>query len=354
MALGLVPLTACKKKQPAATSGHAEPVQTTAAKTEVDTALLGPYQPLPTQAILRKGEPISEEQTALGRMLYYDTRLSKNHDVSCNSCHQLDNFGVDNKPLSEGHRKQLGTRNSPTVYNAAGHFVQFWDGRAADVEQQAEGPMLNAVEMAMPNKAAVVKVLKSIPGYAKPFKAAFPQDKDPVTFDNVTKAIGAFERKLLTPSRWDQYLEGEKDALSADEKEGFKQFIGAGCPTCHTGAYLGGHMYQKAGLVKAWPNQKDQGRFEVTKVDSDRMMFKVPSLRNVEKTAPYFHDGSVAKLDEAVKMMANYQLGRTLNDEQAQSIIVFLKSLTGTIPTEYIKQPALPKSGPKTPKPDPA
>jgi cytochrome c peroxidase len=347
----------CKRKQPSTTQTEqaAQPAQAESAQSvEIDPDLLTAYKPLPKEVMASEKNPVTPEKVALGRMLYYDTRLSKNHDISCNTCHMLDKFGVDNEVVSPGHKKQPGTRNSPTVYNAAGHFVQFWDGRAADVEEQAKGPVLNPIEMAMPDENYVLAVLKSIPGYAEPFRAAFPDDKDPITYDNMAQAIGAFERKLLTPSRWDKFLEGDKSALTDAEKAGFKQFVSAGCPTCHTGAYLGGHMYQKAGLVKPWPNQKDQGRFEVTKNESDKMMFKVPSLRNVDKTAPYFHDGSVADLGAAVKQIANLQLGRKLTDAQTAEIVTFLGALTGEIPTDYIKQPELPESGPKTPKPDPS
>ncbi len=296
---------------------------------------------------------MDKARTDLGRKLYFDTRLSKNHDVACNSCHLLDKFGVDSKPVSPGHKKQTGDRNSPTVYNAAGHIAQFWDGRAKDVEEQAKGPVLNPVEMAMPNEAAVVNVLKSIPGYAADFKAAFPKATDPITYDNMAAAIGAFERKLVTPGRWDKFLGGDTSALTDDEKKGFMAFSAAGCVTCHSGPLVGGTMYQKLGVVSAWPSTKDQGRFKVTKNDADKMMFKVPSLRNVAKTGPYFHDGSVAKLDEAVRMMAQHQLGKTLSTSDVASIVQFLNALTGELPTAYIAKPELPPSGPKTPKPNP-
>ncbi|APR82491.1 Cytochrome c551 peroxidase [Minicystis rosea] len=252
-----------------------------------------------------------------------------------------------------GHKGQLGARNSPTVYNAAGHFVQFWDGRAATVEEQAKGPLTNPVEMAMLSDKHVLEVLKSIPQYVDAFKKAFPDDKDPITYDNVGKAIGAFERKLVTPSRWDKFLKGDKSALTSDEKAGFNAFLDAGCAACHTGPYLGGAVYQKAGLLKPWPNQKDQGRFDVTKNEIDKMMFKVPTLRNVAKTAPYFHDGQTKTLEEAVKMMASYQSGKELKDSEVKSIVAFLDTLTGDVPKDYIKQPELPKSTAKTPKADP-
>jgi cytochrome c peroxidase len=285
-------------------------------------------------------------------MLYYDTRLSKGQDKSCNSCHKLDAYGVDNEPTSEGHKKQRGNRNSPTVYNAAGHAVQFWDGRAKDVEEQAKGPVLNPVEMAMPGEKRVLAVIESIPEYVQAFQKAFPGEKQPVTYDNMAKAIGAFERKLMTPDRFDKLLAGDAAALSDEEKAGLNKFLEAGCAACHFGPYLGGSMFQKLGLVRPWPNQKDQGRYEVTRQDVDRMMFKVPSLRNIEKTGPYFHDGSVASLEEAVKLMGAHQVERPLTDAEAAQIVTFLKTLTGVIPADYIKPPGLPKSTAKTPKPD--
>lgn len=315
-------------------------------------ALAAAFQPLPK--VMGTPEQVAPARVELGRLLYHDARLSKNQQISCNTCHTLTRWGVDGEPTSPGHKGQRGARNSPTVLNAAGHFVQFWDGRAKDVEEQAKGPVLNPVEMAMPDAAAVEKVLRSIPGYRPLFEKAFPGEAEPVTFDNMAVAIGAFERTLVTPSRFDTFLAGDDSALSAEEKQGLVLFVQTGCTTCHAGAYLGGQMFQKAGLVKPWPNQKDPGRFEVTKNEADRMLFKVPSLRNVAKTAPYFHDGSVAKLDEAVKMMASHQLGRELSDEDTRAILAFLESLTGDIPPAWREAPKLPPSGPDTPKPDPS
>jgi len=307
----------------------------------VDKALLAAFAPLPTQMKSDKN-PATEPKVALGRMLYYETRLSKANDLSCNSCHQLAKFGVDGEATSPGHKGQRGGRNSPTVYNAAGHLAQFWDGRSPDVEDQAKGPILNPIEMAMPDAKTVVALLKGIPGYVAAFKAAFPADKDPVTYDNLGRAIGAFERNLVTPSRWDKFLQGDAKALTDAEKKGFLAFVEVGCPTCHAGAYVGGAMYQKLGLVKPWPNQKDQGRFAVTKKDADKMFFKAPSLRNIAKTGPYFHDGGTKSLEDAVALMGTHQLGKTLKKEKLASIVVWLKSLTGTLPTAYIKKPALP------------
>ncbi|MES2736154.1 MAG: cytochrome-c peroxidase [Verrucomicrobiota bacterium] len=310
---------------------------------------LAMFKPLPTEAPAADNE-LTEAKINLGRMLYYETRISKNGQMSCNTCHVLDKYGQDNLPFSPGHEGKLGGRSSPTVYNAALHIAQFWDGRAPTVEEQAKGPVLNPIEMGMPSADFVVDVLKSIPGYAEAFKSAFPAEADPINYNNFGKAVGAFERKLVTPSRWDDYLKGQKDALTAEEQKGYETFAKAGCATCHNGPAIGGAMYHKLGLVKAWPELKDLGRYEATQVESDKHFFKVSSLRNVTETGPYLHDGSVKTLDQMVKMMAEHQLGKTLTDEEAGSIVTFLKSLKGEIPTEYIAQPKLPESGPKTPK----
>jgi len=344
-----------KKEEPAAKAPEPAPapVQEAALKPEIDTALLAAFGKLP-KAFDRQEGAATEAQVQLGRMLYFETRLSKNHDLSCNSCHDLENYGQDGKATSPGHKGQLGNRNSPTVYNAAGRHVQFWDGRAADVEEQALGPILNPVEMAVPDEKVVLTTLKSIPEYVEAFKKAFPEDKEPLTFANVGKAIGAFERGLVTPSKWDRFLDGDKDALTNEEKAGFKKFVDTGCTSCHMGPLVGGSMFQKLGLVKPWPNEKDLGRFDATKNDADKMFFSVPTLRNIAKTAPYFHDGSVATLDEAVRLMARHQLGKELADDEVKSIVTWLETLTGEVPTEYIAKPELPPSTKKTPKPDPS
>jgi cytochrome c peroxidase len=324
-----------------------------ARKTAVDPARLQVFQALPA-VMDSAANPITEDKVNLGRMLYYDARLSRGQDVSCNTCHALDKYGVDDEALSTGFKGQKGARNAPTVYNAAGHFVQFWDGRAPTVEEQAKGPILNPVEMAMKDQKRVVEVLRSIPEYVEAFQKAFPDQKDSLTFDNVAQAIGAFERKLVTSSRWDKFLGGDQAALTDQEKAGLNTFLDAGCQACHSGAFMGGSVFQKLGAVKPYPDTRDLGRFDVTNQDADKQVFKVPSLRNVEKTAPYFHDGSVKTLEEAVTKMANYQLGRSLSPADATSILAFLKTLTGDLPSEYIKEPALPKSTAKTPKPEKA
>lgn len=319
------------------------------AQADLTEAYLPMFQPLPSFAPA-PGNEVSDAKTDLGRLLYFENRISKGAKMSCNSCHVLDKYGQDNLPFSPGHEGKLGGRSSPSVYNAAVHIAQFWDGRAPSVEEQAKGPVLNPVEMGAPDADFVVKVLKAIPGYADAFKAAFPGEADPITYDNFGKAVGAFERKLLTPSNWDKYLKGNKEALNAEEKKGFATFAKVGCVTCHNGVGVGGMMYQKLGLVKAWPELKDNGRSDVTKNESEKNFFKVPSLRNITETGPYLHDGSVVTLEEMVKRMGEYQLGKQLTDEETTSIVTFLKSLKGELPKDYIKTPTLPEGGPDVPK----
>jgi cytochrome c peroxidase len=301
---------------------------------------------------LTKAAPKPEDKAKidLGRMLYYENRLSLGQDISCNSCHKLDTFGVDNQPTSTGHKGQKGGRNSPTTLNAFMHFAQFWDGRAADVEAQAKGPVLNPVEMAMKDEKTVVATLNSIPGYKEAFTAAFPGQADPVSYDNFANAVGAFERQLTTPGKFDKYLAGDASALTAEEKKGLETFIATGCVACHAGALLGGTSYQKLGAVVPY-DTKDEGRKDVTKSESDKFMFKVPSLRNVDKTGPYFHDGSVATLEEAVMKMGKHQLGKDLAPPEVASIVTFLKALTGEVDAAFVAKPTLPPSGPTTPKP---
>jgi cytochrome c peroxidase len=296
---------------------------------------------------------ITPAKVELGRILYYEPRLSKNHDVSCNTCHLLDRHGVDGKPTSTGHRDQVGGRNAPTVYNAALHIAQFWDGRAADVEEQAKGPVLNPIEMAMPSEEAAVAVLESIPGYAPLFEAAFPEEEKPISYDNMAKAIGAFERKLLTPSRIDAFIAGDDDALSDEQLAGLDAYISSGCTACHQGAAIGGGLYQKLGVIKPYPTD-DHGRMEVTGKEADHQVFKVPSLRNIAKTGPYLHDGSIQQLDEMIRIMAEYQLGIPVDDAQVGAIQALLESLTGAVDAELIAMPELPPSGPDTPAPDPS
>jgi|SRR5690606_6388844 len=288
--------------------------------------------------------PLTDAKINLGRMLYYDGRLSKNGQISCNSCHVLDAYGVDSLATSPGHDGTFGERNSPTVYNAAGHLSQFWDGRAADVEAQAKGPVLNPIEMGMPDEASVEAVLAAIPGYVEAFGAAFPDDESPVTYENMSKAIGAFERRLATPAPIDAWLGGDDAALSPAALAGLKLFMDVDCQSCHAGFNFGGAMYQKVGTEKPWPGLEDVGRAAITGDERDRHVFKVPSLRNIDKTGPYLHDGSIDSLKAMVAKMVHHQTKRTapLSDEEMANMLAFLGSLTGELPSEYIKKPQLP------------
>lgn len=285
---------------------------------------------------------ITEEKAYLGKVLFFDKRLSKDNTISCNSCHNLSTFGVDNLPFSPGNDGSLGGRNSPTVINAALHIAQFWDGRAKDVEQQAGGPILNPAEMAMPNEKAVVERLSKIEEYKTLFANAYPNDKNPITYSNLQNAIAAFERKLIFPSKFDKYLSGEEKTLNEQEKRGLATFLSLGCASCHSGNVLGGQMFQKFGLFgNYWEltgsKKIDEGRFEVTKNEADKYVFKTPSLRNIEKTYPYFHDGSVEKLEDAVKIMAKAQLNKELSENEISDMVFFLKTLTSEVPEEYKK-----------------
>lgn len=324
----------------------------------LDTAQ-GLFQALPDAAAMQKLRPFTDAQVRLGQQLWFEPRLSRGNTVSCNSCHNLASAGVDNLPTSAGHKGQFGARNSPTALNAALLGHQFWDGRAADVEEQAGGPLLNPVEMANVDEATVEKKIASIPEYLPLFQKAFPDSgKNPVTFQNIRTAIGAFERTLLTPSPWDKYLQGDIGALTAQQRKGLSTFIDSGCATCHKGVGLGGDTFQKFGMVNApyWkytqsPKQ-DEGRFEVTKKEDDKYFFRVPGLRNVARTYPYFHDGSVWELDQAIRVMAQTQLGQELNKEQVADIAAFLQSLSGPVPESARIIPELPISVTQTPHPD--
>ncbi len=336
--LGVIVLSCTSEKKPKFT-GKKPPAKDPYAATFNQSVKM--FAPLPDEAVSEEN-PITDEKVALGKMLYFDNRLSLNNTQSCNTCHNLNTFGVDNNPTSQGNNGGFGDRNSPTTLNAALHFTQFWDGREPHVEAQAGGPILNPVEMEMPSEGAVIDRLKGVAEYVEMFSAAFPDDKSPITYENLKKAIGAFERRLITPTRFDDYLNGKSDALTAKEKQGLKKFLDVGCGTCHAGALLGGDQFQKFGVhVDYWEltesKEKDLGRFNVTKKEDDKYVFKVPSLRNIEKTAPYFHDGSVSDLSETVKIMAKAQLNKDLSDAEVKQIVTFLKSLTGEVPEELKK-----------------
>jgi len=332
---------ACGTEGSKAGDGAAKDMQVVSDTSNITPAALAAFAPLPENWDV-PGDRLVNERIALGRALFYETLLSDGHNVSCNSCHALNGWGADGRKLSLGHDGRAGTRNAPSVYNAAGHLAQFWDGRAPDVEAQSKGPILNPVEMGMPDSGAVLAHLRASAQYVAAFRAAYPDDAQPVTYDNMGRAIGAFERRLVTPARWDRFLTGDRSALSAAEQEGLSVFLATGCQQCHNGATMGGRVYQKVGLVTAWPSAADSGRTVVTRNPSDLFVFKVPSLRNVEKTGPYFHDGSVASLDEAVRLMAHHQLGKTLTPAQTGAIVTWLSALTGDIPVNYIAFPQKP------------
>jgi cytochrome c peroxidase len=301
---------------------------------------------LPTSAP-NEANPSSEAKILLGYTLYFDNRLSKEGNISCNSCHNLTTYGVDNLPTSPGDDGTFGGRNSPTVLNAALHISQFWDGREPDVEAQAGGPILNPVEMAMPDEDFVMTRLKGIEGYKELFANAYPGEEDPYTYQNLKNAIGVFERELITPSRFDKYQAGDVSALSSAEQKGLQTFIDQACITCHMGNLFGGAMYQKMGLFGNYAetigsDNDDFGRFSITQDENDKYLFKVPSLRNVAKTAPYFHDGGVESLAEAVKIMGKLQLNKDLTEEQLEEIGTFLNTLTGKVPKKYQAAPLMP------------
>jgi len=297
--------------------------------------------------------PITPEKVALGKQLYFDGRLSKDGTISCNSCHDLKAGGADTKAVSTGVGGALGTRNSPTVWNTAFHNAQFWDGRAPSLEEQAKGPLINPVEMAMPNYDAVVARVKGIPGYVSQFDRVF--GKNAVTIENIVKAIATYERTLISRnSAFDNFRFVDKSALSSTEWEGFQTFRRVGCVECHMGPDFAGPpplargagFYQKfpkfpdSSFVTKYKLLDDNGRYEVTKQESDRHVYRVPTLRNVKETAPYFHNGSVTTLDETVRVCAKVANNRELTQAEVKAIVDFLGALSGELPEQ--KAPKLP------------
>ena len=352
MVLLLLLLAACGQTTtaPEATAVPPTEVAAVAAPDEYTSAALASFLPLP-EVVEPTEYEITEEMVTLGRMLFYEPRISISQEISCNSCHLLDNYGVDGLQFSLGHDGKPVGRNSPTVYNAALHISQFWDGRAADVEAQAQGPILASGEMGMPDPDYVLFVLNTIPGYKPLFEAAFPDDADPINYDNVGRAIGAFERALITPGPFNELLTGNESALNDQEKRGLALFVSTGCTTCHYGEAIGGERYAVLGQVTPYPDVTDEGRFAITGEEADMHAFKVPSLLNIAETGPYLHNGSITTLEEMVKLMATYQLGKELTDTQVTDIVAFLNALTGEVPTDYIAVPEFPPSGPDTPGP---
>ena len=294
---------------------------------------------------------VNPAKVELGKQLYFDPRLSKSGFISCNSCHNLSMGGTDNMPTSIGHNWTLGPINAPTVLNSSLNIAQFWDGRAKDLQEQAGGPIANPIEMGFSHQLAIT-VLDTIPQYKAAFNAIYKQDT--IDIDQVTDAIAAFEETLVTPNApFDLYLKGDKSAISDKAKAGYERFKSVGCTACHNGPALGGNSFQKMGLVKPYETDNPAaGLSAVTGQEIDRFKFKVPTLRNVELTYPYFHDGAVWNLDEAVSIMAELQLGQKLQQQEIDEIVEFLKTLTGDQPNFPL--PQLPPSTKRTPHPDPA
>lgn len=311
------------------------------------------FKPIPSVVPAVKDNPVTHEKVELGKMLFFDPRISASGIISCNTCHNLGTGGVDAGPTSVGHGWQLGPRRAPTVYNAVFNVAQFWDGRAPDLKAQAKGPVQASVEMnATPDH--VINTLNSMSEYVIMFKNAFPMEASPVTFDNFAKSIEAFEAILITPAApFDQYLEGDANALNDQQKAGLKLFMETGCSSCHNGINVGGHEYFPFGAVEK-PSESllptaDKGRSAVTKVASDEYVFRAAPLRNVALRPPYFHSGQVWSLKQAVGVMAEVQLGAKLSDKEEDDIVAFLNSLTGQLPK--IEYPILPTRTDRTPLP---
>ena len=313
------------------------------------------FKPIPQSPPSLPGNPATPAKVELGKMLYFDPRLSASHAISCNSCHNVGLGGVDAEETSIGHHWQRGGRNAPTVLNAVFNTAQFWDGRSKDLEAQAGGPMVNPIEMASP-KEHVGEQLAAIPGYVTAFKAAFPGTGDPVSLANAQRAIAVFEATLITPNApFDRYLKGDSAALTSTQKEGLRVFMSKGCAACHNGINVGGGTYAPFGAVEK-PGADllppdDKGRFAVTKTATDEYVFKVPTLRNIALTAPYFHTGRSWDLRQAVAVMGTSQLGTELTSREIDNVVAFLGSLTGDQPK--LEYPMLPPSVAATPRPQP-
>ena len=312
------------------------------------------FNPIPSMVPAVKDNAVTSDKIELGKMLFFDPRLSSSALISCNTCHNLGMGGDDNLETSIGHGWQKGPRNAPTVLNAVFNIAQFWDGRAEDLKAQAKGPVQAGVEMAS-TPARVEETLKSMPAYVEAFEKAFPGEDAPVSFDNMARAIEAFEATLITPySRFDQYLEGNTKVMNDEEKAGLKLFLDTGCVSCHAGTNIGGEGYYPFGVIEQ-PGadilpENDKGRFAVTKTADEEYVFRAGPLRNIELTAPYFHSGKVWDLEQAVAIMSTSQLGEELNDDQIKKITAFLKTLTGEQPK--VEYPILPVENANTPKPE--
>jgi cytochrome c peroxidase len=305
-----------------------------ASATHLEQVVKGPLATVPDIAPAPADNPMTPAKVELGKMLYFEPRLSESGIISCHTCHNLSLGGTDRIPTSLGHDFQTGGRNAPTVLNAAFFNMQFWDGRADSLEEQAEGPIQAGVEMAMPKELAV-ETIKGIKGYLPYFQAAFPGEDDPITFDNIVKAIAAFERILITPNDpLDQYLRGDEDAISPQAIEGIEIFRLKGCMRCHKGEVL------STGELVKFEHGQDLGAFNVTGDPEDKRVFRVPTLRNLPLTAPYFHDGSAATIEEAIHIMAKVQVEKEISPEEEAAIVAFLESTVGVQPEVVI--PLLP------------
>lgn len=324
----------------------------TVAANELRDLSLEIFKALPSTVPAVPGNPATPEKVALGTALFFDPRLSASGVFSCYSCHNLTTGGDDNMETSVGHGWQKGPRNSPTVFNSVLNEAQFWDGRAGDLAEQAKGPVQASVEMANTPENAVA-TLKSMPLYGKWFSAAFPDEQDPITFDNLARAIEVFEATLITPAPFDAWLNGDDAAMSPDAVAGLRLFIDKGCSSCHSGVNVGGLGYYPFGLIER-PGAEvlpasDKGRFAVTATVDDEYVFRAAPLRNIAVTAPYFHSGKVWDLRVAVEIMADSQLGESLLPEETDQIVAFLESLTGTVPS--VALPVLPPETADTPRP---
>ncbi|WP_432447818.1 cytochrome-c peroxidase [Aliiroseovarius marinus] len=327
-------------------------VATMASANDLRNLALETFKPLPSTVPAVKDNPITDAKIELGKALFFDPRMSASGVFSCNSCHNLATGGDDNLETSIGHGWQKGPRNAPTALNSVFNEAQFWDGRAADLAEQAKGPVQAGVEMAnTPDN--VIATLTSMPQYVDWFKAAFEGEADPVTFDNFAKAIEAFEATLITPAPFDAWLNGDDQAMSELQLAGLEKFIDLGCASCHSGVNVGGHGYYPFGLIEK-PGadvlpEGDKGRFAVTETVDDEYVFRASPLRNIALTAPYFHSGKVWDLKVAVEIMAESQLGEEIDGETADQLVAFLDSLTGALPT--VTYPVLPAETAATPRP---
>jgi cytochrome c peroxidase len=307
------------------------------------------FKPLPKDAATAEF-PVTPERVELGRKLFFDPRISVDGTVSCARCHQPALYGTDGLPKARGAFDRLNDRRAPTVLNAAFQFKVHWRGDRQNVEDQATQAIIGPPSFGDPDYAIAMTKLKAIAGYVEMFQKAFPAERDPVTQDNWGKAIGAYERTLVTPAPFDEYLAGKTEALSETAQRGLRTFMDSGCTACHNGVNVGGGMFRKFGVVEDYwketgSQEVDKGRFDVTHNPSDMYVFKVPGIRNIAMLPPYFHDGSVKTLPKAVRIMAKVQLGKTLSDQQTNEIVAFLGSLTGKLPQNFASVPVLPAGG---------